>query len=221
MDHNGYVNIGLIVFIYKDSQMKKSGLKHVRRPSRQTLVVAGIILATFAVTIYTYYGYLRGPRTGGAAYTAAPMAQAEMDQRKQRILAIYDSLKLGAEYTQTDEEIFGEKRVYSWDNGRSFSSSRMYVRQADVNATVAELRPLIKQAGFSFVDEPYPGAVDVQLHFKSARGEYLRLTVSSKLRDDAVRKASAAKTEPDYNKLPYRDAPSNVLIKVNLDDNNE
>ena len=67
--------------------------------------------------------------------------------------------------------------------------------------TTPFLRPKIEAAGFTFVEEPYPNAVDVQLHFKSAKGEYVRLTVSSKPRDDAVRKASADKVEPDFRGL--------------------
>jgi hypothetical protein len=149
------------------------------------------------------------------------MTHEQIEARQNRIVAIYDYLQLGTEYQQVGEDIFGEKRLYGWDLGRSFSSSRRYVRDANVETTAAEARTKIEQAGFTFVGEPYPGAVDIQQHFKSRWGEYIRLTVSSKPRDDAIRQASLEKREPDYDKLPYREGPSNVLIKVNLDDNNE
>jgi hypothetical protein len=182
------------------------------------LVIVMVVLAV-AAAVYGYFGYKKTAKTDGATYTTARMTQAEVDARKNRILRIYSDLQLGADYKLTNQDISGEKRVYSWDSGRTYSSVRSYVRELDVDKTVAELRPKIEQAGFSLIGEPYPNAVDVELHFKSAKGEYVRLRVSSKPRDDAIRQA--APNEPDYSKLAYRDAPSNVQIKVNLDDNNE
>jgi len=141
------------------------------------------------------------------------------NNRETRIRAIYDSLKLGKEYTVTSEDIFGDRRPYLNDETRTKSSQRTYVHSADVDITAAAVRNYIEKAGFAFVNEPYPTLAGVQYHFKNDKNEYIRLNVSSKVRDEALRDQSNPQSE-DYSIDPY-DGPSNVLIKVNLDDNNE
>ena len=140
-------------------------------------------------------------------------------QRAARINAIYDSLSITDEYEPVRSDVFGKKRTYSWDAGRTYSSSKTFIRDAPVDVTVSELRRGIENAGFTFFEEPYPGSSYIQLHFKSAAGEYIRLTVSSQPRDNALLKdtsQNAAGFAIDPNT-----GPSNVTIKVNLDDNNE
>lgn len=143
--------------------------------------------------------------------------------RSNRIHAIYASFKLDpSTYLLENQSIFGDKRVYPYDNGRTFSSSVDFVRGANVDTTVTELKKAVSDAGFSFFEEAYPGSASVQYHFKSTANEYVRVTVSSKLRDDAIRNAQlmgqdmTAATDSNWNA-----GPSNVEIKVNLDDNNE
>lgn len=143
--------------------------------------------------------------------------------RKDRIVAIYNSLKLDDTYQLTSQSVFGEKRIYEWDSGRSYSSSQQYVHGKNVDVTTAELKKAITNAGFTYFDEPYPGSSSIQLHFKSTKGEYVRMAVSSKLRDDVIRNKFLMGITPstdDYN-LNWNTGPSNVTIKVNLDDNNE
>lgn len=134
--------------------------------------------------------------------------------RLHRINVIYDSLKISANYTKTGQSIFGEKRVYEWDKGRSYSSSTTYVRQVDMNVTVTELRTSIEQAGFKYFEEPYLGSIFTELYFKSAKNEYIRLNVISKSLYDQFGHSGASKSNPNQG-------PSIVTIKVNLDDNNE
>ncbi len=139
--------------------------------------------------------------------------------RKDKITAIYDSFKLSADYKLTHSDVFGDKRVYSWDAGRTYSSSKHFIRNATVKETSAELKSKIEAAGFTYFEEPYPGATFTELHFKSAKGEYVRMNVSSKPRDDVLmgnQTPTAAQISMDPNA-----APSNVTLKVNLDDNNE
>jgi hypothetical protein len=141
--------------------------------------------------------------------------------RLARINAIYDSLHLSNDYILTSSDVFGDKRVYSWDKGRTWSSSKTYSHDADVDKTVAQLRQKIEAAGFKYFEEPYPGSAQIELHFKSPDRHYIRMTVSSAHRDAAARSG-------DMNLLAIYDqthspkeAPSDVIIKVNLDDNNE
>lgn len=159
-----------------------------------------------------------------ALFTSTIVAKHNNQARLDRINAIYTSLQIPEDYRPTGGEIFGDKRVYEWDQGRTYSSSALYLNGDSVSNTVAELDGKIKAAGFTFIDEPYPGSVSVQYHYKSSKGEYIRLTVSSKQYNDAWQNAIAMgkDTVPQSVYDMDKDAgPSEVTIKVNLDDNNE
>lgn len=186
--------------------IKKTNIKIPKNTSREKKFIK-IFIAVVLSVLFVYVA---------TQYSVRAIENAE---RKARIVAIYDSLKLGSEYKVTQESVFGEKRVYDWDAGRSYSSSKNYERDADVDVTVAELRKSIEAAGFKFFDEPYAGSMHTQFHFKSDSKEYIRLTVSSKARDEAFH-GKTAPSESDYAIDP-NSGPSNVIIKVNLDDNNE
>jgi hypothetical protein len=166
------------------------------------MIAAGLILtALWAVPMATHVAYNVTHRE-------------EMRERETRIRTLYDNLHLTSDYVLVAENILNRKITYKWDPSRSYSSSRHYVRNANVDVTLADARARIEAAGWAFHDEPYPRAVIKQLHFKSDKGEYLRLTVESKPRDAALRKNLPDTIDPNQG-------PSNVAIKINLDDNNE
>lgn len=145
-------------------------------------------------------------------------------QRLDRIQGIYASLQLDDTYVPQDIDIFGDKRTYEWDKGRTYSSAIRYAHGDTVSVTVEQLDAKIKSAGFEFIDEPYPGSVYYQYHYKSAKGEYIRLTVSSKPYDDAVLNGNLmnkGEIPADVYDMDKNAGPANVVIKVNLDDNNE
>lgn len=188
--------------------MIKKSSKRVSKIKREIILVS-IVATVLAVAGILTFAYI--------------LPAANNNIRKERIVAIYDSLKLDKTYLPTYESVFGEKRVYSYDAGRSYSSSKLYVRGANVDTTVAELKTAVTAAGFSYVGEPYPGSTAVQLHYKSAKNEYIRFTVDSKPRMDAFFNESHMGikwTAADFALDPNA-GPSNVTIKVNLDDNNE
>lgn len=181
-------------------------------------VISVVVLVSAVIGSLLYFGYHFGPKSDGIAIIV-PMSPEEVDARRDRIEAIYDSLKLGPEYKLQSESVFGQKRLYTYDKGRSFSSAKEYVRESNVSTVADELKTKIEEAGFKFFDEPYPNAVPKQYHFQSSNGEYLRLSVSSKPLDDYVYKHKELSDE--YYKMDSNAGPSNVIIKVNLDDNNE
>lgn len=163
-----------------------------------------------------------------AAYLAASVVAKQTNQtRLDRINTIYASLELGDEYRVENANVFGDKRPYDWGGdagkGRTHSSAVTYIHGDTVSNTVAELDAKIKAAGFTFVDEPYPGSVFTQYHYKSADGEYIRLNVESKQYWDAVVNAAAMDEEPsdEVYAMDKNAGPARVTIKVNLDDNNE
>ncbi len=156
-------------------------------------------------------------------FTSNYMAKQNNQARLDRINDIYASFNIDERYQVTGLNVFGDKRVYEWDKGRTYSSSIDYVRGATVSETATDLDAKIKAAGFKFIDEPYPGSVQVQYHYKSDKGEYVRLSVSSKPYNDAWRNASAMGKEPsaEIYSMDKNAGPASVTLKVNLDDNNE
>ena len=155
-----------------------------------------------------------------AAHTIGVRNSAD---RLSRIKNIYANLNLGNDYTVTNAAVFGDKRVYSWDKSRTYSSEIDYLHGDTVSNTVADIDAKIKALGFVFIGEPYPGSHTTQYHYKSSDGEYIRLTVGSKQYYDALTNAAAMKTDTDsaLKDINTNSAPSQVIIKVNLDDNNE
>ncbi len=198
---------------------KPTGTKKTTAQKRRKLVLRKrqwlfasllVLILAGAIYVFTSYAYL-------TLYEKP---------RQARIKEIYASLNLPEDYSAQRGEIFGEKRVYEWDQGRSESSWIEYIHAGTVNETIVELDGLAKAAGLSFIDEPYPGAIgSKQFHYKSDRGEYVRISVSDKTRDDAfqnfVLMNPYAPIPESVTAISGKDGPSIVIIKVNLDDNNE
>lgn len=174
-------------------------------------VTIGIFL--IAVTTFVVIAYL----------TAGIVAKQYNSSRVDRINEIYTSLELGDEYYVQSTDVFGDKRPYVKGEDRTQASSMQYLRGDTVSNTVAELDSKIKAAGFNFISEPTPGSRTIQYHYQSNEGEYLRLLVTSKLYNDAVQNAmimtKAAPTNLDS--IDTNAGPAHVVVKVNLDDNNE
>ncbi len=141
--------------------------------------------------------------------------------RLSQINAIYTSLHLSNDYFLVSASVFGDKRVYSYDKGRTQSSVKVYSHEANVDVTVAELRKKIESAGYKFFEEPYPGSAQTELHFKSNDNRYIRLTVSSFSRDSVARSRDMNLLKVYDETHSVNEGPSEVTIKVNLDDNNE
>lgn len=197
----------------KSSPVKKPRTTTKREKRSSFLVVAVAVIVILSVIVLGSWGIKA---------TIDANNQARLD----RIKDIYTSLQLNEDdYKVVEADVFGEKRAYEWDAGRSYSSVIRYVHGDTVNNTFNELDEKIRSAGFTFVDEPYPSLPSKQYHYKSEKGEYVRLTVSSKVYDDASFNASVLnKSIPaaiDQDKAVFNQAPANVTIKVNLDDNNE
>ena len=186
----------------KSKKLNKLIAKNKKKIIKITLIAVGVIV----VVVACFY-----------AATAV-----NNNIRKDRIISIFNSLKIDDQkYTINYESIFGEKRIYEWDSGRSYSSERTYIRGANVDTTVAELKQAIAKTDFKFYEEPYPGSTDFMYIYKSPKNEYLRVSVESKTRqDDFFNRHNMGLPTEDVTTSPNA-GPSNVTIKVNLDDNNE
>ena len=195
----------------KKISKKQQQVKKTPRTKKQFIFpVLIIILALAAATVLVFQAN-------------AFMTTRQNTSRLDRINAIYTSLNLGSEYQVVSQNVFGDKRPYDYDAGRTTSSQIDYERGAHVDVTFSELDKKIRALGFTFIGEPYPGSAAMQYHYKSSKGEYIRLTVSSKVRDDAGRDDILMKRElsDTFFNIDKNIGPSNVTIKVNLDDNNE
>jgi len=191
---------------------KKYTKQQQQKHQKQHKIIVGLSIVVVAALI-------------GLIFSLIIIPKVVNDARLHRINAIYSSLNVDTndKYILQRENVFGNKRVYDYDNGRTFSSEKDYIRGANVDVTAKELDAAVKAAGFTFIDQPYAGSTSTQYHYKSAKGEYIRVTVSSKLRDDAFQNVflMTGKATDEVFKIDPNAGPSNVVIKVNLDDNNE
>jgi len=145
------------------------------------------------------------------------------DIRLHRINEIYSSIQLPENTYFNDATVFGDKRPYDYDSDRSTASVKTFVVAKTVNDTFAEIDAAIKAAGYTQFEEAYPGSTSKEFHYKTDRGEYIRLNVSSKLRGDAASNEILmnGKFSDEFFKIDPNAGPSRVTLKVNLDDNNE
>lgn len=184
-------------------KIKKLFVKNKRKIIYITSIVSVIIIASLVAFLYI-------------------VPTINNNIRKDKITSTFKSLMLDDQkYTLTYESIFGDKRLYEWDSSRSYSSARTYIRGANVNTTVAELKQAIAKTDFKFYEEPYPGSTDFMYIYKSPSNEYLRVSVSSKVRQDNFFNRNKMGLPTDDITTNPNAGPSNITIKVNLDDNNE
>ena len=194
----------------KKSTVKKSTSKS-SKPVKSSHHLKGGLIILFGVLIVAVLGTFA-------------INEFTEQQRLDRIYSIYQNIHVSFDegYLIGEQNVFGDKRVYDYDKSRSYSSSIVYYYGANVDKTAAELKQKIEAAGFKYIGEPYPGSNDIQYHFKSDKGEYVRLTVSSKPRNNAIMDANLMKQDDSAAiDMDANTGPSVVTLKVNLDDNNE
>lgn len=193
----------------KKSSKKQQNIIHKKHHVQRkriigaSLVILGLILAiiVFLLTVPTL----------------------QNNARAQRLNEIFNSITIPEKNFFYEEDVFAEKRVYDYDQSRSYSSSKQFVVASKVDVTFAQMDKAITDAGYTYFEEPYPGSVQKQFHYKTDRGEYIRLSVSSKLRDDAGSNEilMTGELSDAFFAIDPNAGPSRVTLKVNLDDNNE
>lgn len=158
-----------------------------------------------------------------ALLTASTVQKNTSNERTARVQAIYSAINPGDGYQIVETRILGEKQVYKSDPGRTYPSIIEYVHADTVNNTASDLDAKIKAAGFTFMGQLHPEATFTEYVYKSVKGEYVFLVVSSKPYDDAVHNAAVMKrniSDAEFA-MDKNAGPSTVLIKVNLDGNSE
>jgi hypothetical protein len=185
---------------------KQQHLKHQKQ--HRTIIGLGIVVVAVLVGLIL-------------ALTLLPTIKN--DARLNRINEIYSSITLPQHTFLPTNNIFGDKRTYDYDKSRSYASQKKFVVAKTVAETFGEMDKAIKAAGYTQFEEAYPGSTIKEFHYKTSRGEFIRLNVSSKLRNDAALNDQLmnGKFTEDFFKIDPNAGPSTVILKVNLDDNNE
>jgi hypothetical protein len=140
--------------------------------------------------------------------------------RKDRIISIMNSLKFDSQKCYFHGEYLrGQSMTLNWVVNKNTVYSRNYACNAKVGATVVYVKKLATSAGLIYVGDPYPGGFVHTIDYRTTKYEYLRISISSKLRDDAFYNRSnmgISTSTPDLDGM-VNSGPTNVMIDVNLD----
>ena len=197
------------------SKKKSVRRKHISTNDTHIMLRKGVF-------IYAFFVFVTFVLISLSAYTVHNMTVAYTNKsRLNQIERIYADLKLDDTYRLAKSDIFGDKRVYNWDKSRTYSSSAEYGRNDTTANTFANLKSKAEAAGFTQVGDVY-GGVARQLYFKNANGVYLRISVNPKAWQDAIIYGTSSAEETGFVMNDIANAaPVYVIIRVNLDDNNE
>lgn len=156
-----------------------------------------------------------------SAYAISKTYSAHIDnQRLSRINTIYDTLKLGNGYYVSSQDVFGDKRVYSWDENRSEASSISGGHNDTPANTLRDLSTKVEAAGFAPAGTSTKGSTTTENYFKNAKGEWIRISVLSATIRDHLMYGTSTKGTP-ITAAEEQSSPTYFTIWVNLDNNNE
>ena len=192
---------------------KSSKSKHISKNKTHIMLKKGIVIYSMLV----FLGFIL-VSLSALALTGAVVAHNN-NQRLDRINTIYTDLELDDSYRVADSNIFGDKRAYDWGEGRTFASSLSFGRNANRIETFDDLKTHIEAAGFEQIEGPNYGDIARQDHYRSAQGEYIRVSIDTKAWHDAILYGTSA-PQPGSD-TATKTGPVYITIKVNLDDNNE
>ncbi|MFZ1258812.1 MAG: hypothetical protein WAQ25_05075 [Candidatus Saccharimonas sp.] len=195
--------------------MTKKQSRHKKVSVTPTHILLQRSLAIYAILVFVLFIVF-----SLAGYAVMQYATLHHNNGRQaKINTIYSSLKLDESYRPVKSNVFGDKRPYDWDGGRSFSSSVEYGHNDTFENTKNELKTKIEAAGFTQIGTAYEGSTAPQQHYKNAAGNYIRVTITPKLWHDSA--VYGTPTPEEIQTMDVASAPVYVTIKVNLDDNNE
>ncbi len=136
--------------------------------------------------------------------------------RKDRAVSIFDSLKLDDQkYTQEFSNIDGENNRFDFSSGGPYF--RTYIRGADVDETVAELKKAVAGTDFK-IFKTYDNSSFV---YKSSKNELLQISVSSMTYQDDFYNKFYMGVLTDNITTSMNAGPSNVSIHVYLEGDND
>lgn len=199
---------------YNVLMIKKSLHKKVLEVNKKQIIIHKSPL-TYFVAALLVLALIGAVAFGAYKYSVTANNKARLS----KIIDIYTDLQLEEAYRPTKANVFGDKRVYEWDSGRTYASSVEYAHKAAPADVRASLRKKVEGAGFKFVQTEYEGSIRPIDEFKNEEGNYIRVAVTSKYVNDKYTFGDYDLDDPLVNHS--NEAPSYVEVKVNLDDNNE
>lgn len=200
-----------VLMVKKKISLKSK--KHVQRTDTHWVVRRSLL--SYAILVFVLFVSL----ALSLFFINRLIVNKENTDRYDKIMGIYSKLDLDKSYRAVKSDVFGDKRVYSWDKGRSYSSSQVYARNATPADTAADLQKKIEAAGFQYVQTEYADSTNPVFEYRNKSGNWIRVSPESKFVYDAYTFGTTSASDPLVN---HKDeAPSYVTIKVNLDDNNE
>ena len=198
----------------KNPSTARTRTRHLTKTPTHFMIKRSLL--SYAVIVFVFFGLL-----SMSTYLVDRMIVArEHQQRYDEITKIYKELNIDDSYRTAKTNIFGDKRQYESDKGRTYASSIEFGRNASVADTTQDLREKAEKSGFSYIQTEYEDSASPVYEYKNSAGNWLRISVEPKnLADDTLYGTSNFKFENTEQTKAM--SPSYVTIKVNLDDNNE
>ena len=198
--------------------VKKSTKSSKTTPKKHVSHNQSHIMLRKSIALYVVILFLGFILVSLSAFTVIRTYETYHDNKRlDKITKIYEDINLGDKYRLADSYVFGDKRVYDEDKGRTFSSSVEYGYNETPIATLKDLTKKITATGFNESGSAYEGSTAPQYYFKNDDGNYIRVTVESA--KSHARTLYGVDNGADLAKDSK--GPTYVTIKVNLDDNNE
>lgn len=139
--------------------------------------------------------------------------------RKDRILSILSSLNIDDKKCFNRGEFMrGSSSMMNWMETQGTVYTKSYSCADKVDVTTAYIKDLATKAGLVYVGEPYPGGAAGTYDYRTDKYEYIRIYISSKVRDDVFynRFHMGLELGEDTDTLT-NEGPANVMIVINLD----
>ncbi len=137
--------------------------------------------------------------------------------RRDRFVSIVKNLNFNEEdYVLQSEHMLGGITNPDWTTKNSYYAMQ-FVRNVNVDQTISEIKQIARDAGLEYLGEPYPGGSTHSYDYKTPKGEYVRIFVSSRPRDDEFyNRHNMSLSIIDIDIDPNL-GPTNVIVNVNLD----
>lgn len=183
--------------------------QHEKHQKRHKIIV-GLSIVVVAALLGLIFALIVIPRTIDTV-------------RLHRINEIYSSIKQPAlVYAETDT-IFGDRRVQDVTTGATEPSTKTFVISQTVTDAFNTMNQAVLDTGATLIKTSNPDSVVKQADYKTTKGEYIQLSVESKLRLDAFQNTiwMNGKASDAFVKIDPNAGPARVTLSVNLDDNNE
>ena len=198
------------VIMHNMARKKSSPRKHVTHNQTHIMLKKGLLV--YAALVFLFFILF--------ALSAFAVIESKKIydnyQRQQEVMSIYQDLKLDETYRLDDMDVYTSTVADTSDSKHGQTSSITYGRNADRQATFADLEKRIKAAGFTKVDNPDHGELARQDHYENDDGEVIRVSIETAAWHEAMLYGTELPTP--QSKQANIEGPVYITIKVGLGD---